>query len=45
VGLRVALGNVLRILLKLGAEILHLALDPAYRPPIEVLGVLDGLLR
>jgi hypothetical protein len=44
VGLRVALGDLLRILLQLGAVILHLALDPAYRLPVEVLGVLDGLL-
>jgi hypothetical protein len=43
-GLRVALGDLLRILLQLGAVILHLALDPAYRLPVEVLGVLDGLL-
>jgi hypothetical protein len=43
-GLRVSLGHLLSILLQLGAIILHLALDPAYRPPIEFLGVLDGLL-
>jgi hypothetical protein len=43
-GLRVSLGHLLSILLQLGAIILHLALDPAYRPPVEFLGVLDGLL-
>jgi hypothetical protein len=43
-GLRVALGDLLRILLQLGAVILDLALDPAYRLPVEVLGVLRGLL-
>jgi hypothetical protein len=44
IGLRVALGDLLRILLQLGAVVLHLALDPAYRLPVEVLGILDGLL-
>jgi hypothetical protein len=43
-GLRVSLGHLLSILLQLGAIILRLALDPAYRPPVEFLGVLDGLL-
>jgi hypothetical protein len=43
-GLSVALGDLLSILLQLGAVILHLALDPAYRLPVEVLGVLRGLL-
>jgi hypothetical protein len=43
-GLRVALGDLLRILLQLRAVVLHLALDPAYRLPVEVLGVLRGLL-
>ena len=43
-GLRVTLGDLLRILLQLGAVILHLALNPAYRLPVEVLGVLRGLL-
>jgi hypothetical protein len=43
-GLRVSLGHLLSILLQLGAIILHLALDPAYRPPVEFLSVLDGLL-
>jgi hypothetical protein len=43
-GLRVAIGNLLRELLQLGAVILDLALEAAYRLPVEVLGVLRGLL-
>jgi hypothetical protein len=43
-GLRVALGDLLRELLQLGAVVLDLALDPTYRLPVEVLGVLRCLL-
>jgi hypothetical protein len=43
-GLRVALGERLRKLLQLGAVVLDLALEAAYRLPVEVLGVLRGLL-
>jgi hypothetical protein len=43
-GLRVAIGNLLRELLQLGAVILDLALEAAYRLSVEVLGVLRGLL-
>ena len=43
-GLRVALGELLRILLQLGAVILDLALEAAYRLPVEALGALRGLL-
>jgi hypothetical protein len=43
-GLRVAIGNLLGELLQLGAVILDLALKAAYRLPVEVLGVLRGLL-
>jgi hypothetical protein len=43
-GLRVAFGELLSVLLQLFAVILSLALDPAQRLPVEVLGVLHGLL-
>jgi hypothetical protein len=43
-GLRVALLDLLRILLQLGAVILDLAFEAAYGLPVEVLGVLRGLL-
>jgi hypothetical protein len=43
-GLRVAVGDLLRILLQLGAVILDLAPEAANRLPVEVLGVLRGLL-
>jgi hypothetical protein len=43
-GLRVAVGDLLRILLQLGAVVLHLAPEAAYRLPVEVLGVLRSLL-
>jgi hypothetical protein len=43
-GLRVALLDLLRILLQLGAVILDLAFEAAYGLPVEVLGVLRSLL-
>jgi hypothetical protein len=43
-GLRVALLDLLRILLQLGAVILDLAFEAAYGLAVEVLGVLRGLL-
>ena len=43
-GLLVALGELLSVLLQLLAVVLGLALDPAQRLPVEVLGVLHGLL-
>ena len=43
-GLRVAFGELLSVLLQLFAVILSLALDPAQRLPVEVLSVLHGLL-
>jgi hypothetical protein len=43
-GLRI-LWELLRKLLQLGAVILHLALEAAYRLPVEVLGVLRRLLN
>jgi hypothetical protein len=43
-GLLVAFGELLSVLLQLFAVILRLALDPTKRLPVEVLGVLHGLL-
>ncbi len=43
-GLLVAFGELLSVLLQLFAVILSLALDPTQRLPVEVLGVLHGLL-
>jgi hypothetical protein len=43
-GLLVAFGKLLSVLLQLFAIILRLALDPTKRLPVEVLGILHGLL-
>ena len=43
-GLLVAFGELLSVLLQLFAVILRLALDPTKRLPVEVLGILHGLL-
>jgi hypothetical protein len=43
-GLRVALGELLGVLLQLGAVAPDLAPEAAHGPPVEVLGVLHGLL-
>jgi hypothetical protein len=43
-GLLVAFGELLSVLLQLFAVTLSLALDPTQRLPVEVLGVLHGLL-
>ncbi len=43
-GLRVALGELLRVLLQLGAVVPDLAPEAAHGPPVEVLGVLHRLL-